>query len=127
MRIVIDYEGLTYASDYLARLKNQAFEINDHLQESLGMASAEEKAVIQLLTQICTETFPDMLESSRRLLQAIATDFKAMDDEFGRVSSGGVLAAAAAAVAAAAAEGGASTSESGSAGSAGGNSGGGSR
>ena len=83
MLIYIDYEGITYASDYIFKLKNTAFEINDRLQESLGSACAAEKEVIALLSEICTTTFPEMLESSRRLLQAIATEFRKMDQYYG--------------------------------------------
>lgn len=83
MRIIIDYEGITYASDHIRKLKDTAFEINDCLMESLGEANAEEKEVIRLLSEICTVTFPEMLESTCRLLQAIATDFRNMDENFG--------------------------------------------
>ena len=89
MRIGIEYEDLTYASDYIFKLKNTAFTINENLQDSLGRANDAERAVISLLSQICTETFPAMLESSRRLLQAIATDYKRLDDNFGNHQPGG--------------------------------------
>jgi len=89
MRIGIEYEDLTYASDYIYKLKNKAIKINEPLQESLGSANDAERAVISLLSQICTETFPAMLESSRRLLQAIATDYQNLDNKFGGKTSGG--------------------------------------
>ena len=80
MKIAVDYEGLAYASDHILKLKNDAISVGTSLEQSLGMAASEEREVIRLLQQICTETFPEMIESSRRLIQAIITEFRRADD-----------------------------------------------
>ena len=83
MRISADFTDINQASDYILSLERQTIQIGYTLQGSLGRATEKERAIIMLLSQICMETFPRMLESSRELLSSIIRDFSNAD----RVSS----------------------------------------
>lgn len=95
MNIYVDYEGLTYASDYISKLRNTAIALNANLLESRGCASDSEKAIIELLSEICTVSFPSMLDSTRELIQTIIAGFKEADESFSSGAVSGGLGAAA--------------------------------
>ncbi len=83
MPIKVDYVALRSISNTIASLKNEALEISDSLQESLGKTTEMEKKVISALSQICTTTFPAMIDSSSKLLYAIANEFERKDKKLG--------------------------------------------
>ena len=83
MAIKVDYVKLRNISAAISGLKGQASAINDCLSQSAGKVADTEKKVISQLSQICTATFPEMIESSCRLLNAIAADFEKKDKQLG--------------------------------------------
>lgn len=82
MAIKVDCAKLRNVSGKIAKLKDEAFEINDCLLESAGKAADTEKEIIKMLNQICTVTFPAMLDSTCTLLNTIAADFEKTDRKF---------------------------------------------
>lgn len=82
MVIKVDYAILRNVSANIAKLKNEAFEIENCLLESVGNAADMEKQIIEQLKQICTVTFPAMLDSTCNLLNTIADDFEKTDRQF---------------------------------------------
>lgn len=82
MAIKVNPEQLRSTSATITGLKDQVSQINDCLLESVGNAADIEKKIISTLSQICTVTIPDMLDSSSRLLNTIAAEFEKTDNKY---------------------------------------------
>lgn len=81
-QIYVNCDALKEISGYIAGLREIAIEIKDCMEESVGIAAEAEKSTIDLIKKICTESFPEMVDSTVSLLNAIATDFNRMDKSF---------------------------------------------
>ena len=82
MKINVNYLELRYLAGKIAKLKEDAFNIDDCLNTSIGTASETEKAIISQLKTICTVTVPAMLNNTCNLLTTIANEFEKADQKF---------------------------------------------
>lgn len=80
----IDCAGLDAISKTISELATESFEISEHLENSRGEAADSEKAVIELLISICTDTFPTMLNNTAALLNKISSKFYKKDIHFSK-------------------------------------------
>ena len=81
-QIYVNCNALKEVSSSIAGLQEIAIKINDCMEQSVGAAADTEKNTVDLIKTICTESFPDLIESTVSLLNAIATDFNRMDKSF---------------------------------------------
>lgn len=84
----INCAGLETVSKTISDLAEESFVISECLQNSRGEAADSEKAAIELLTSICTDTFPTMLKNTSSLLNTISTKFAEKDKQFSNKSNG---------------------------------------
>lgn len=81
-QIYVNCDALKEVADTIAGLPEIAKEIKDCMEQSVGIAADAEKSTVDLIKTICTESFPDLIESTVSLLNAIAADFNRMDKSF---------------------------------------------
>ena len=81
MKISVNCLELHHLAGQIAKLKADAFHINDCLSASVGTAAETEKEIISQLIEICLGTIPSMLDNTCSLLTTIANDFEKMDKE----------------------------------------------
>lgn len=81
-QIYVNCTALKEVSNSIAGLQEIAIEIKDCMVQSVGIAAEAEKNTVDLIKTICGESFPALINSTVKLLNAIAADFNRMDKSF---------------------------------------------